>query len=290
MVAWPVTVLLMLGGATLVVLVPLWYRRARRARAWRLEQFARANHLHYVPELGAPALPGMIFAQGHSKRARDLVRGTEPRFVEFANYRYTTGSGKNQSTHTWGYVAIKLDVPLPHIVLDAKGNNSLFGTNLPVSLDPQQRLRLEGEFNDFFTLYCPQGYETDALYLFTPDIMARFIDHAAALDIEIVGHHHFIGPRLRCEIGDCRSGIGCVYLVDREIVGDAIDGVLETLGAGEAFDAADIGNVLFVIPFVVVGLVAAFGGICEDEHLVFRHSDSPVRVFDAPVSDAEAAL
>ncbi len=194
-VAWPVTVLLMLGGATVVVLVPLWYRRARRARAWRLEQFARANHLHYIPELGAPALPGMIFAQGHSKRARDLVRGTEPRFVEFANYRYTTGSGKNQSTHTWGYVAIKLDVPLPHIVLDAKGNNSLFGTNLPVSLDPQQRLRLEGEFNDFFTLYCPQGYETDALYLFTPDIMARFIDHAAALDIEIVDDWLFLYAR-----------------------------------------------------------------------------------------------
>ena len=46
------------------------------------------------------------------------MRGTAPRFVEFANYTYITGSGKNQSTHRWGYVAIKLDVPLPNIVLD----------------------------------------------------------------------------------------------------------------------------------------------------------------------------
>ncbi|HOA86523.1 MAG: hypothetical protein GX871_02340 [Microbacteriaceae bacterium] len=194
-IAWPVTLLLMLGGGALVVLVPVWYRRARSARAYRLDQFSRANHLRYVPGLGAPALPGMIFTLGHSRQASDLVRGDQPRFVEFANYRYTTGSGKNQSTHTWGYVAIKLDVPLPHIVLDAKGNNSLFGTNLPVSLDREQRLRLEGDFDRFFSLYCPEGYETDALYLFTPDIMARFVDHAAALDVEIVDDWLFLYAR-----------------------------------------------------------------------------------------------
>src|SRR5690606_27778890 len=32
----------------------------------------------------------------------------------------------------------------------------------------------------------------DALYLFTPDIMARFIDNAAALDVEIVDDWLFL--------------------------------------------------------------------------------------------------
>ncbi|WP_243075912.1 DUF3137 domain-containing protein [Microbacterium sp. SS28] len=161
-------------------------------RWWRLDRFARANAMSYLPHVGQPALPGMIFGIGSSRAASDVVRGDRPRFVEFANYRYTTGSGKNRTTHAWGYVAVKLDVPLPNIVLDARGNNAIFGTNLPATFDADQRLHLEGDFDEHFALYCPEGYERDALYLFTPDIMARFIDHAAALDVEIVDDWLFL--------------------------------------------------------------------------------------------------
>lgn len=166
--------------------------RARDERMYRLDGFARANAMSYLPQLAAPPLPGMIFSIGHDRQAMDLVRGERPRFVEFANYRYQTGSGKNQTTHHWGYVAVKLDTPLPHIVLDAVGNNGLFGSNLPAAFDRDQRLSLEGDFDRFFSLYCPAGYERDALYLFTPDIMARFIDNAAALDVEIVDDWLFL--------------------------------------------------------------------------------------------------
>ncbi|MCW3492987.1 hypothetical protein [Microbacterium sp. SSM24] len=167
-------------------------QRTGAERMLRLDRFARANGMSYLPALAAPGLPGMIFGLGHQRAATDLVRGERPRFVEFANYRYTTGSGKNKSTHRWGYVAVKLDVPLPHIVLDATGNNALFGSNLPASFDRDQRLSLEGDFDRHFALYCPEGYERDALYLFTPDIMARFIDNAAALDVEIVDDWMFL--------------------------------------------------------------------------------------------------
>lgn len=162
-------------------------------RWYRLDRFARANGMTFTPAVPAPPLPGMIFQRGSSRRASDLVRGAQPRFVEFANYRFTTGSGKNRTTHRWGYVAVKLDVPLPHIVLDAVGNNGLFGaSNLPAAFDRDQRLSLEGDFDRFFSLYCPTDYERDALYLFTPDIMARFIDNAAALDVEIVDDWLFL--------------------------------------------------------------------------------------------------
>lgn len=166
--------------------------RSRDERMYRLDGFARANAMSYLPRFDNPALPGMIFSLGSSRQASDLVRGERPRFVEFANYRYVTGSGKNRTTHVWGYVAVKLDVPLPHIVLDATGNNGLFGSNLPQVFDKDQRLGLEGDFDRFFSLYCPAGYERDALYLFTPDIMARFIDNAAALDVEIVDDWLFL--------------------------------------------------------------------------------------------------
>ena len=162
------------------------------ARWYRLDRFAQANGMTWHPVSENPPLPGMIFGHGSARKSTDVVRGARPRFVEFGNYEYTTGSGKNRTTHHWGYVAVKLSTPLPHIVLDATSNNALFGSNLPASFDRDQRLSLEGDFDKHFALYCPQGYEADALYLFTPDIMARFIDNAAALDVEIVDDWMFL--------------------------------------------------------------------------------------------------
>lgn len=155
-------------------------------RQFRLDRFARANGMQFHPGFNNPKLPGMLFDIGRQRNSQLLVRGDRPRFVEFGNYRYTTGSGKNSTTHTWGYIAVQLDTPLPHLVLDAEGNNSFFGSNLPIGLKKDQRLSLEGNFDEHFSLYAPVGYEADALYLFTPDIMQRFIRNAAQLDVEIV--------------------------------------------------------------------------------------------------------
>ncbi len=178
------------------VLIWAGVRRARVVR-YRLDRFARANGMSYQPSVSNPGLPGMIFNIGTGRIAKDLVRGSSPRFVEFGNYQYTVKSGKNSTTYTWGYVAVKLDVPLPNIVLDALGNNSVFGSNLPAAFRKEQVLSLEGDFDRYFRLYCPAGYERDALYLFTPDIMARFIDNAAQLDVEIVDDWMFLYTKRR---------------------------------------------------------------------------------------------
>lgn len=187
-----VPVLAIAGFVVAVVLIVYRTTFGSAARAYRLDRFARANGMSFVGEVSAPPLPGMIFSLGRSRSAADVLRGERPRWVEFGNYQYTTGSGKNSRTHRWGYVAVKLDTPLPHIVLDAVGNNGLFGSNLPQAFDKEQRLGLEGDFDRYFSLYCPTGYERDALYLFTPDVMARFIDNAAALDVEIVDDWLFL--------------------------------------------------------------------------------------------------
>ncbi|WP_341955874.1 hypothetical protein [Microbacterium sp. LWH13-1.2] len=192
------TVPLVIFGVLAVVIAIgsfVGWRRARVTR-YRLHRFAQANGMSYEGRVTAPTLPGMIFSLGGSRMSTDLVRGTTPRFVEFGNYQYTVKRGKSSTTYRWGYVAMKLDVPLPNIVLDAKGNNG-FGSNLPASFQKEQRLSLEGDFDEYFTLYCPEGYERDALYLFTPDIMARFIDNAAELDVEIVDDWMFLYTQRR---------------------------------------------------------------------------------------------
>jgi len=169
-----------------------------KRRRYVLARFAQANGMSYLPWLDSPPLPGMLFHQGDRRGSTDVLRREQPRFVEFANFSYTESgsSDSNSSTYRWGYVAIHLDAPLPHIVLDALGNNGGLGrSNLPMAFRGSQRLSLEGDFDRYFALYCPRGYERDALYLFTPDVMARLIDYAARLDVEIIDDWMFLYTR-----------------------------------------------------------------------------------------------
>ena len=195
----PIAVVVVLGFTLGLALVGVAIVRVaisgsgRWGRWLKMDRFARANGFVFSPSDPNPAYPGSIFQLGDSRTAVDHFRTTEGRFLDFGNYRYTTGSGKSRTTRTWGFLAIELDRRLPHMVLDSTANNGLFGgTNLPATFHKDQVLSLEGDFDRYFTLYCPKEYERDALYVFTPDLMALCIDEAAPFDIEIVDDWMFV--------------------------------------------------------------------------------------------------
>ncbi|MCU1409978.1 MAG: hypothetical protein JWR04_685 [Rhodoglobus sp.] len=172
-------------------------RTLLRGGAWerwlRLDRFAAANGLVFSPTGVDPQYPGAIFQLGRNRTAVDHLRSASGRFLDYGNYRYVTGSGKNQTTHNWGFLALQLDRALPNMVLDSKANNGLFGgSNLPATFSKDQILHLEGDFDEYFTLYCPKEYERDALYVFTPDLMALLIDNASPFDVEIVDKWMFV--------------------------------------------------------------------------------------------------
>lgn len=163
--------------------------------------FASANGLTYLHEAPAPGHPGLIFGLGDRRRCETVLHRAEPA-LELGSYRYTTGSGKNRATWRWGYVALRLPRRLPHMLLDARGNNSILGSNVPIAFDRSQVLSLEGDFDRHFTLYCPKEYERDALYVFTPDLMALLIDESAGFDVEIVDDWLFLYTRGTLRIDD----------------------------------------------------------------------------------------
>lgn len=164
-----------------------WQQRVRMSR------FAAANGLTFEPRSPAPSYPGAIFGIGSSRVVTDHFRTPDGRFIDFGNYTYVTGSGKSRTTHRWGFLAMHLDRALPHMLLDSTANNGMFGaSNLPTAFRRDQVLSLEGDFNRYFTLYCPKQYERDALYVFTPDLMALLIDEAAPFDVEIIDRWLFV--------------------------------------------------------------------------------------------------
>lgn len=188
-------VLLIAAGA--LAFLAWWTSTRRRWSRWyRLDNFATANGLVSHPESSESFYNGVIFNRGSARARYEHLSSETGRFFDIGNYRYTTSSGDDKKIHRWGYLAIKLDRRLPHMVLDARANNGVFGgSNLPTQFTKDQVLGLEGDFDRYFTLYCPREYERDALYVFTPDLMVLLIDNAASCDVEIIDDWMFVYSR-----------------------------------------------------------------------------------------------
>lgn len=180
-----------IGGVTAWLLYHTQSVQLRRAV--KVRRFAAENGLTFVRQTDGVLYPGVIFDVGSDRLLNDGFRMDVGvgRTLEIANYRYVVGSGKNRRDVWYGYIRIDLTRRLPHLVLDGKSNNFL-GSNLPAAFARSQRLQLEGDFNRYFDLYVPAGYERDALYIMTPDIMALLIDDTKKYDLEIVGNQLFI--------------------------------------------------------------------------------------------------
>ena len=161
-------------------------------------RFAQANGLQYEAQVKNPTRSGFVFSNPNANRKSifDVISRTDTNPFEIGNFYYETGSGKSKAIYLTGYMRITLDRNLPNMVLDAKADDTrIFGirqSNLGVTFSKDQALRLEGNFNDYFTLYAPKEYETDALYVFTPDFMARLIDEASLFNAEIIDNNLYI--------------------------------------------------------------------------------------------------
>ncbi|QYF72388.1 hypothetical protein [Cryobacterium sp. PAMC25264] len=178
-----------IGGLLLIAgIVLAWFyvrttaRRGTPTRHYRLARFAAQNVLTYRPGpvSGAHITP---WADRGSLSLTRVMRTASRRPLEFANYELRTSPAGSRNTQFGGFCAVRLSTSLPHIILQARGGALFSAATLPAS---SQRLSLEGNFDDYFTLYCPTEYERDALYLFTPDVMARLIDRVRGFDVEII--------------------------------------------------------------------------------------------------------
>ena len=180
-------------GAAGIVLITWWVAKDVRQhvhlrspwRRWlRLSRFGADNGLFYLPTSSRPPLGGTIFTYPERNKATDRFISKSGRRFEIGNYNYGKGDGSSR-TKVWGYMAIGLDRVMPHMVLRAAANKK--GKHgLPGRIAKDQILSLEGDFNKYFTLHAPRAYETDALYVFAPDLMALLIDEVAAYEVEIV--------------------------------------------------------------------------------------------------------
>ena len=163
------------------------------------EAFAAANALSYKKEGGHPAFGGAVFEYLQDNAVTDVFTSDT---VEVGTITGRVGGSQTSENKGWtvtvsydtsavksyGYLAIKLERAVPQLVLDSKRN----GSSIPMMIGGGQKLSLEGDFNTYFTLYAPRGYERDALYIITPDLMALLVDETGDFDVEVVDDMLFV--------------------------------------------------------------------------------------------------
>jgi hypothetical protein len=181
----------LIASIPLIMLVVFGSRviRARRRRGGyrvhhRLVRFGEANGMSYLP---GPLSDGHF---GSARRSFDLTRVMRPVAepgVEFGNHEIVATDRRHGAPRFGGYAMIRLGAEMPHIRVVARRGALRRALSAARQPDGDQRLSLEGDVDRHFALYCPAGSERDALYLFTPDVLAVLIDRVRGLDMEIVG-------------------------------------------------------------------------------------------------------
>lgn len=156
-----------------------------------LRHFAADNQWLFAKDLIDTSYAGDYF-RTRFVRIADRLRTPDRLFFELGNMRIVGQQERSYSGPTYGYLRIKLPRRLPHMMLQSKSP-----TALPIAgtIDSEQRLSLEGNWDHSFTLYAPKDYEADALYVFTPDIMQKFMDRVGQFNCEIVDDElYFFAP------------------------------------------------------------------------------------------------
>ncbi len=176
----------------------------------RVKRFAEANGIQfYSGPIDTPSNVS-ICNIGTQRTYDERLSFANQKVSEIGNIEFTIGGGKSQRTYPYSYARIKLPRKLPHILLDSRKNDGFLGLDKITALqfsvgqkiDENQKMQLEGDFNDYFTLYVPQGYAQDALYVFTPDVMQLMVDLGARFDAEIIDDDLYIFQPKHIEFRD----------------------------------------------------------------------------------------
>jgi hypothetical protein len=179
---------MLLAGAIILLVLSLMllFQTRENRRRFRLLKFALDNNATYIVARQSPPSEPIMFNIGHTRLQSETIIFHDG--ATLAKYQYTTGSGKNQQTHQFNFMQIKLPRAVPHLFINSKKN----AVN-PDTFEYQvQKIKLEGDFTKHFDVLAPPNYHVDTLQILTPDVMAALIDYGQNYDFELIGDSLYI--------------------------------------------------------------------------------------------------
>jgi hypothetical protein len=158
-----------------------------------MRQFALANNLEYAKSIEMNSLRGRLMESGGSRSAHNCISGTyKDHLIRLFNYQFSVGGGKNSSTYSFTVMETTFEkTTFPYILLQSRimyryGNSDIIGKN------NDAKIKLENDFEDSFSLFATNGYEVEALQIFTREMLQFLKDNGSKFSIEFAENRMYI--------------------------------------------------------------------------------------------------
>lgn len=157
-----------------------------------LEEFALANGYSFDKNGTVDETYGTIFRLNGNQSISDVITGTyNGNDIRMFICETTIGSGN--SRHTYQDTVLELDLhgKLPNLLMVNK--KSHYGQlSLAGSFGIKNTFSLEGDFNQYFTLYGDPNNQIEALQVFSPDTMELMESESTHYTVEFSGNRIYI--------------------------------------------------------------------------------------------------
>lgn len=157
-----------------------------------LQEFALANGYSFDKNGQVDEAYGTIFRLTGDQRVSDVVTGTyDNNNIRLFICELTTRIGNSTQKYQDTVIELDLHGQLPNLLMVNK--KSRYGQlNLAGSFGIKNTFSLEGDFNEYFTLYGQENNQIEALEVFSPDTMALMEDESKHFTVEFSGNRIYI--------------------------------------------------------------------------------------------------
>jgi len=165
------------------------------SRGVRMQRWADAHGLNYVerfaasgrsPWQGTPFPAHGSYVVGRLLRSNEFTAGRFRAIIRNRN----DASGSASTIRPFSFVQFALPTRVPHIFVTNRRASVLSWAGVRIA--GGTKLAGSSEFDGIFTLHCPKDYERDALYIFTPDLLAALIDYAPGSELELIDNTAYL--------------------------------------------------------------------------------------------------
>jgi hypothetical protein len=176
------------------------------------QQFGTSIGFSYSESGGMDSVSSKLFKTGHGQSILDVLSGTHDGLpMRIFTFRFTVGSGKNSHTYLYTVFEAMLNNAVPNILLFSNAH----ATAVSDWFSGDETIQLEGDFNKYFRLRVPKGYEQEAYQIFTPDVMADLIDRARDYSFEFSENHLYVyATKVIIKRGELDAMFGLVTYID----------------------------------------------------------------------------
>ena len=225
----------------------------------QLQVFAQQNDWQFTkPDKWVQASSGTIFS-GEREEAHGYQRVIGA--IEWNNWQYFAITfderqdesmlGKIDRSQYFSVLSIELARKVPHLYFDS---SKVLGSQVKHYVGSFQRLSLEGDFDKYFTLYSPDGYQVDVLSFITPELMQVLIA-AGDYDIELYQNRLLLYTTLQPieKFSEMLADAGSVYKEIQEGIKTYRDQLLPVTEGRKTVSSA--GSSLYIAGWKTVALI-----------------------------------